>query len=420
MLKSPIPVPYLITFITEFCVLVLGIYTYRLAGTRMGEQGFAEYALVRRTLAFLQPVVIAGMGVGIPRYVALHFEKEKEKAFRFFVHAIWLALLLTALACFFSILLSNFSMYLVFGSADYAFFAIPISISLLGLVLHSLAYGYYRGCMNMKLANILQVINTGLVPLSAFFFMKSISGIVLFTGCCWTMVSLIFFTVIFRNRFKFKGFEKEKMNELIAYGLPRIPGDVLLALAFSLPSFWVAHLAGVQQAGYVAFGISLLSMTGAFFGPLSLVLLPEAAKKIASQQMTELKNSVKKMAGYTILLTVSGIAVFELFAEYIVQIFFGSENLELTLLCRYFIVASIGYTIYVVLRSVLDAYHKTAVNAINIFISFMVFAVFSFLMIQLQDSFMGIVYGFIISIILLGALSVRSIMKIFQKKNIQV
>jgi len=418
MLKSPIPVPYLITFITEFCVLVLGIYTYRLAGTRMGEQGFAEYALVRRTLAFLQPVVIAGMGVGIPRYVALHFEKEKEKAFRFFVHGTLIALTVTFTTCLFFLIFSDFYMYLIFGSSDYSFLAIPVCISLLGLVLHSLVYGYFRGCMNMNSANCIQLLNLGIIPFSIFLFVNSLDKIILVTGCTWVASSVFATVIIFFGKTNHIKLEKVKITELISYGFPRIPGDILLTLSFSLPSFWCAHIAGVREAGYVAFGTSLLNMAGAFFGPLSLVLLPQATMQIVNNQFDKLKTSIRKISIYTLVLTFLGIIVFELFAEFIIRIFYGSDNPELAFFSRWIIAGSFGYTLFIVLRSVLDAYYKIPKNAINIFISFTVFIVFALAWLYFTQDFIGIIYGFVLSLFVLGLLSLQSVYRIFSSEAV--
>jgi O-antigen/teichoic acid export membrane protein len=59
------------TFATEFTVLACQLLTYKLAAHFLGTTGFAEYAVARRTISILYPIVLLGFGVGLPRYVAI-------------------------------------------------------------------------------------------------------------------------------------------------------------------------------------------------------------------------------------------------------------------------------------------------------------------------------------------------------------
>jgi O-antigen/teichoic acid export membrane protein len=55
-------------------------------------------------------------------------------------------------------------------------------------------------------------------------------------------------------------------------------------------------------------------MTGSFFAPLGLVLLPKSSQLIASQNMGKLKKYIVKLASLTVLLTLGGLIFFEIFA----------------------------------------------------------------------------------------------------------
>src|SRR5215510_2076862 len=59
------------TFATEFAVILSQIILYKLVASWLGQTGFSEYALARRVVAFLQPVTMLGLGVALPRYLAI-------------------------------------------------------------------------------------------------------------------------------------------------------------------------------------------------------------------------------------------------------------------------------------------------------------------------------------------------------------
>ena len=71
---------YVITFATEFVVLISSLLVYKLAAIVLGNTGFSEYALSRRILSFIQPAVLMGLTVGIPRYMGYHSTASREKA----------------------------------------------------------------------------------------------------------------------------------------------------------------------------------------------------------------------------------------------------------------------------------------------------------------------------------------------------
>src|SRR5436309_7396612 len=60
---------YVPTFLTEFAVMAGQIAAYKLAAHYLGRQGFAEYALARRTISLLIPIPMLGLTVGLPRYI---------------------------------------------------------------------------------------------------------------------------------------------------------------------------------------------------------------------------------------------------------------------------------------------------------------------------------------------------------------
>jgi O-antigen/teichoic acid export membrane protein len=357
---------YILTFITEFTILGSGLLVYRLAADILGKEGFSEYALVRRTISFLLPGLILGMGVAIPRYIGYSYSNFK-KANTYFIAGF---AILFFVKLIFSLLINLFQKnfaFLFFGDSKYYYLVFPINIMVIGLIFHSLCYGYFRGNLSMIKANFLQLINMGIVPFLVFFLKDNLKEIILLNGLIIILVSFIFLTMILKNITFERNEIYTNLKELIAYGIQRVPGDFGLSGLFSLPSTITAHISGVTIAGYVAFGTSLLNMVGAGFAPLGLILLPKASRLVANKDFKILKTYIIKILKITFILTVLGIVFFEIFADKIILIYLDTLNYDLLIITRIIIIASICYTIYVAMRSIIDAYYVKAINTKNIF-----------------------------------------------------
>jgi len=67
-----------LTFITEAIVLVAFFFIYRLIAKNFGPEGVGEYSLVKRVIGFFQPLLLLGLSVGLPRYIAMSQNKEQD------------------------------------------------------------------------------------------------------------------------------------------------------------------------------------------------------------------------------------------------------------------------------------------------------------------------------------------------------
>ena len=409
---------YLITFFTEFIILILSLLIYKIAALNLGTTGFSEYSLSRRSFSFLQPIFSLGIGVGISRYIAFNNEKINNYTDTYFVSGV---IILFTVNIIFSILINIFNTtfsYLLFGDIKYYIFIFPISIMLIGSICHFVCYSYFRGKLMLVKANILQLINIGIAPFLIILFYKSIATIILITGILWILISLIFFGIIVFNKLNIK---KNCIyscgKELFYYGFQRIPGDILLTGFLSLPAFFVSHTNGIIMAGYVAFGMSVLNMIGALFAPLGQVLLPEASKLIATNNLKSLKIKSMKILKWTFFITLFGLVISEILMKQIIMIYLGEKFSDSILIVRIIILGSLGYTIYISLRSLLDAFYVKAMNTLNIFYSFALWIVLSLSIYYFYNNYIIILATFVVSILFLGLLTVLETLKIFKPNS---
>ena len=364
---------YLPTIATEFTLLLSQVFAYKLAAHYLGKSGFSEYALVRRLVALIVPVPLLGIGVALPRYIGYSNGNQDQPAASRYYGAAIVCVLIATLACvaLMNLLKGQFA-FLFFGSRNYAHFVFPLSVMIVGLSLHTVACGYFRGHMKMNHANLLQFVDIALLPILIFVLAhRSLDHILLTIGLLWTAISGATLTAT-AARIPRRSISNEA-RDLLKYGVQRVPGDFTLVALFTLPVTIVAHLDGVQQAGYLAFAISVLSMICAVFQPVGLVLLPKATHMLTQGSYRELRAHVLQLLKVSVVISLLLAAFVAIFATQLFRLYLGPGYEQVAGLVRIIVIGTVPYSIYLVLRNIIDAFHKNGVTALILLLSLVVF-----------------------------------------------
>ena len=124
---------YALTIIVQFVVLASVFLVYKLAAEFLGTDGFSGYALSRRTISLIQPALLMGLGVGIPRYIAYGYaDPDQRNPYAYFISAFFILALVVCVFCFFLNLFNETFSFIFFGSSDYSDLILPITYMIIG------------------------------------------------------------------------------------------------------------------------------------------------------------------------------------------------------------------------------------------------------------------------------------------------
>lgn len=361
---------YITTFAAEGVVIVCYLLTFRLVAAWFGPSGFGEYALSRRALSLLAPLAVLTLDVAIARLLPYAVEHRTGIDATYVPASLVLGAAAVAISTAILLAFRGPLAALLFGSSAYASLIIPLPVLLAGTVLHGIAYGELRGRFHIQRANLLLVINQGAAPVLAVIAGGgSVPRILTIMGAIWVIVSAAFLP--FRRLAAHQ--LRDRMVELLRFGIPRIPGDLLQLALFALPGILVAHVAGIAAGGIVAFGISALRMIGSALTPISFVLLPVASRLFARGAVVQLRGHVLDLLRLTVVPLLAGTVIIELLARPIVRLYLGPQFISGTTVLRVIMAAALPWGLYVTLKSVVDARHFAAINARNTVIAFVAF-----------------------------------------------
>ena len=406
---------FILTFITEFIIIFCMLATYKLADSFFGQKGFTDYSLVRRVIAMIQPALLVGMHITIPRQVAFYVRESRQKSSEIFLSAIIILFTVTLLFSFILLLFKKQFSILLFDNPSYSEFIFPLTLMLAGMTIHSAVYGYYRGMGVMNKANVIQLLMLGIIPLLAIYFAESLSQFLVITGTLWIIFSMIFLAVILFNLdFSFSSATKS-IGDTFRHGIQRLPADLGIAALLSLPVIFFTHAFGTIDAGYLAFSISLLSMTGASLKPIGLVMLPHATALVAEKKYALLNAQIRKMIFYFLLLAAAVTIGYELLSPLLLSVYLGRPNEELVFISRIAMLSAAGYMFYVFFRSIIDAADYRSFNTVNILISVAFLLIFSLPGMWIQVSRIYLLSIFVLSVFVLGTLTYLHIKKIISR-----
>jgi O-antigen/teichoic acid export membrane protein len=360
------------TTIAAALVAIAGTFTYRLASTHFGPTGFGEYALVRRTLALGLPAVMVGVGVALPRQIAMrHAAVEDEALTAMSLLSSSFVIVALVMACVAGIvaLQPTFAARLFFGSGTYAVLLPVLGASLGALCAQAICFGYLRGLLHMRAANLFLVLSLGACPLFAFALGTGVESVLWYNAALMYALSLACVIRAVVTQRASLATNRRAMRSLLAFGMPRVPGDFALAAVMAFPSIAAAHLSSVKTAGIVAFGTTLITLAGTAVSPLSTVLLPHSAVLVREGKRDVLRDSVAKVLPLFVVSAIVATLVLELCASWIIRHFLGTAFVSEVGSVRWMVAAIAPYTVFVACRSLNDSLYDRAVNAWNCYVA---------------------------------------------------
>ena len=408
---------YFLTTVASLLIVGAGVLVYRLASIFLGQQGFSEYALLRRIIALLLPALLLGIGVALPRLIALMASGASQREQK--IHFVS-SLAVVSMVVVGFLLIANWQAdliaFLFFGDREFARLIPALSMVVVGLSWQTVCYAFFRGQLHMVQANLLQVLTYAVAPIAAFYIGdESVERVM-----TWTGILSILFTVVFMLKerllvipapVEFMG----SIRTLLNYGLRRVPGDFALMALLTLPATVVAHLEGILEAGMVAFGTALITLGATIVTPISILLLPHATQLISENRADVLRRQVKAIMLLVVPTAIVGTALGELVLPYVVRWYLGAEYVEHILSVRIMLIGVVPYVVYVAMRSINDAAFVRAINARNSYAALSVAGGGAAVGVYTPGSVVTVLVCFVLGLCVLSGLTVYHVSRVVRR-----
>ena len=365
---------------------------------------FGAYSLSRRFVSLVLPFSTLSIGVALTRYLAVSDQVGKGTTYLF--GSFGIILLSSAILGLVAWMGDGPLTILVFGTDQHRLLFQYSLLLIFSFGFYTVLYSYYRGILRMDLANIIQLILIGGLPLGISYFLAdtgTAASIVLYialgTFLCLIPLGWVMFRSLHLHARLVSG---NHLMELIRYGIPRTPGGIALAGLLFVGPYLATSSGNIAGAGHLVVGQSVFRILEASIVAFGLVALPRVSQLFSEGRIEFLKDRISDII--TMIIHLGLFAIVELFfwSELIVKVWLGEEYLTSVPIIQIYLIALCPYLGYVMLRSVVDAVEEKAINTINLFIALALTVISSLLLFKTELNILGLALGGSIGFMYLG------------------
>lgn len=405
---SPFLKDIIITSFTSGIVSFSLIFIIAILSRKMPSEELGMYLFARRIISFLVPFVMISSIISLPRYVALA-NSEDEKASYVLSTVVFIianSSLVLALLQFMGPAFAN----LLFKNPNELPVLYASMFLLLGYCLYSIVYGYYRGSIKFKMANIIAFISTAVLPLLIVYFvvnrgMKT-ANVLLWMGIPFYIVAVpILLPLSLTAKL---GKLKDAAKKLLQYGSPRVLAGMSFQGLFLVGPFLSQYFGTLRDASFFIVGQLIYRILEAVLMPFVIVILPRIVLATFNKSKEYFAERVQNLLIFIFHLGSFITVQLFLFSPSIVQLWLGPKFEEAVPIIRILCCAVIPYLSYSLLRGIIDAVKVHPVNTINLLISLITIACLSIIArlvgMNMNSRVLAVCVG--IGIFLLGFLSV--------------
>ncbi len=409
--KSKLGKDVAVTFIAQAFIMVTFFIVNKVLSNTFGVEMYGQYSLIKKNSAVISMVMLAGMGIAIPRFVAYYKAKANPtKANSIIVSSLIIVFLISFLTIILALLFSDQLENLIIGvKGDLKLYYVTLIYSL-SICISAFMYSFYRGIGDFLKFNTTQIVIQILILMSCLFVNKHLLDVLLWWSLLTIVATIIIVYKDFARIFKEvrkqirKADLKDSINELLPFGITRLFGDFILFSFNALPLIFSNSEFGIRQTAFFSVGVMITNMITPLFGFLGMVLLPYVSEQLAEENHRKINSSVNRLMWIYIVLSVVLTVIVVLFSEFVIQMLFSTEYLESSAIVRVLIWTIVAQAVYLLLRNPIDAVSKFPLNTINLSLSFIVM----FFLFYNSGSITQLGYSYLISNIVLALLSVIS------------
>ncbi|HBG05619.1 MAG: hypothetical protein A2075_12820 [Geobacteraceae bacterium GWC2_58_44] len=398
---------YLITLLSTQILMLVNLVSFKLVTLFLGEHGFALYNIGRRTISVLYPLMMMGIGISLVRNIAMTSIEEHHKRHQILFNAVIPILFVALFAIATVFFIPSVVATLLLGDGSLELLVLSIFIYVLGLSLCGLLQSFFRGRMQFVKTNLLGLFSGGLIPMSCILLFRTKIEHVYFAAG-FTMISV--FVVMYLSALdnaKIRGlYDASVLRTHLVYGLPRTPGDISFYMLLMVPSWWATHSYGLEVGGRVAFACTILNLFASAISPISFILLPKASAMFKNGKQAELKKLMIKLIMLSATVSVVGIIIIQLSIGTVIEFCLGKEYMGAVDLIRIVAIGTLPYSLFICLRSIVDAESTKPINSIICMISLGFMLSWDYLMQVLYNDSILLVVGLVISLYIVAILSI--------------
>ena len=369
------------TFSLQILIMLCSFAINKLLANRLSIDDFGQYNVIKRSVQVLSFVMLAGVGIALPRYIPLYRNSTPPRRIAPLLTASMIYITGVSLVVFFVCILFSTQMQDVVigqgGNMDLLLVALAYAFI---LALAQYVFAYYRGIghfkwfngsqLAMQLAIILPLVLLPILTVSNVFI-------------SWLIITILLVVFFFIKEVKSKWEEireylqpqnrsltsqllplNSHLKTIIRYSSGRLVADFFQFSLSAFPLIYISNTQGLQMTAYFSVGIFFVTMVTPIFSFMGIILLPYVSQSIVRHEMAAANRLVSRLSLTYVGASLFFIGFFYLFTKFLTTLLFTSDYLVATDLTRIMILSILPQAVYMLYRNTIDAVSVIPYNAI--------------------------------------------------------
>ena len=357
------------TFSLQILIMLCSFAINKLLANRLSIDDFGQYNVIKRSVQVLSFVMLAGVGIALPRYIPLYRNSTPPRRIAPLLSASFIYIIgVSLVVCLLCGGLSSQMEQLILGETGNGTLYVIALAYAFALAMAQFTYAYYRGKGNFKWyngANLVVQLAT-ILPLIA---LPALTTTNVFTS--WLIVTALLVAFFLGKEFLTTGTVpivrsavKEELRTIVKYSSGRLVADFFQFTLSAFPLIYISNMQGLQATAYFSVGIFFVTMVTPVFSFMGIILLPYISQSIARQEMAEADRLVNRLAmiyaGTSLLIT----GFIFIFTEFLTTLLFSNDYVVTKELSRIMVLSILPQAAYMLYRNTIDAVSVIPYNAI--------------------------------------------------------
>lgn len=375
------------TFILQIAIMLCSFCINKILANRLSIDDFGQFNLIKRSVQVLSFIMLAGVGIALPRYIPRYKNSTPPQSIIPLLSAALIYIIGVSLVVFFiCILFSTNVQDIIIGQSENIYlFTVAIAYAFI-LALIQYVFAYYRGTSNFKWYNgsqlAMQILITLPLLLIPFLTVNKVFLSWLIITCLLTVFLFFRETSSYYKQTKHLPFEihvKKHLATIAKYSSGRLVGDFFQFSLSAFPLVYISNVQGLQPTAYFSVGITLVTMVTPLFSFIGIILLPYVSKAMARNELSSANRVVSQLTLFYVVASLAITAIIYILIRYLIIIFFAEEYVVTTYISRIMVFSILPQALFLLYRNTIDAVSEIPYNAIFLGICIVAMAIsFSF------------------------------------------
>ena len=367
------------TFSLQIIIMLCSFAINKLLASRLSIDDFGQYNLIKRSVQVLSFVMLAGVGIALPRYIPLYRKGDQQQPITPLIKASLIYIIgITLAVCTVCWAFSTDMERLILGQTGQALLLIIALAYAFTLAMAQFSYAYYRGIGNFKWYNGAQL-GVQLAIILPLILLPTLTATNVFAS--WLIITaLIVACYLVRELWRKYHVKSATMiptddtaasqplshhlKTIVKYSSGRLVADFFLFSLAAFPLVYISNTQGLQPTAYYSVGITFVTMVTPVFSFMGIILLPYVSECIAKGEMQAANRFVNRLALLYVEASLLLTAIIYFFTAFLTRLLFASDYVVTSDLTRIMILAILPQAIYLLYRNPIDAVSVIPYNTI--------------------------------------------------------